>query len=65
VPLELACMKATHFTSMACQVSAADCSDVSSGKRRGRQVKPLGANGYLVAKDLMSRKRWPACLTIS
>jgi len=65
VPLELARMEATHLTSMACKVSATDCSDAGSGKRRGRHVKPLGANGCLVAKDLMSRKRWPACLTTS
>ncbi len=38
------------------RVSATDCPDVGIGKRRGRQVKPLGANGCLVAKDLMSRK---------
>ncbi len=65
MPLQLACMEATHLTSMACKVSATDCSDAGSGKRRGRQVKPLGANGCLVAKDLMSRKRWPAHLTTS
>jgi len=41
VPLELACMEATHLTSMACKVSATDCSDAGSGKRRGRQVKQL------------------------
>ncbi len=60
---ELGCMEATHLTSMACKVSATDCADAGIGKRRGRQVIPLGANGCLVAKDLMSRKCWPACLT--
>ena len=48
-----------------CKTPPTDCSDAGSGKRRGRQVKPLGANGCLVAKDLMSRKRWPARLTTS
>ncbi len=48
-------MEATHLTSMACKFSATDCPDVCSGKRRGREVKSLGANGCLVAKDLMSR----------
>jgi len=52
VPLELARMDATHLTSMACKVSATDCSDAGSGKRRGRQVKPLGANGCLVMGSL-------------
>ena len=65
VPLELGCIVATHLTSMACKVSVTDCPDVGIGKRRGRQVKPPGANGCLVAKDLMSRKRRPACLTTS
>ena len=63
VPLELGCMAATHLSSMACKVSSTERSDVGIGKRRGRQVKPLGANGCLVAKHLMSRKRRPACLT--
>jgi len=45
-------MDATHLTSMACKVSATDCSDAGSGKRRGRQVKPLGANGCLVMGSL-------------
>jgi len=58
-------MEATHLISMAFKFSATACPDVGIGKRRGRQVKPLGANGSncLVAKDLMSRKRRPACLT--
>ncbi len=63
VPLELGCMETTHLSSMACKVSATDCPDVGIGKRHGRQVKPLGAIGCLVANDLMSRKRRPACLT--
>ena len=63
VPLELGCMEATHLSSMACKVSATDCPDVGIGKRRGRQVKPLGANGCLVGEVLLSRKRSPACLT--
>ena len=48
---------------MAYKVSATDGPDVGIGKRRGRQVKPFGANGCLVAKDLMSRKRRPPWLT--
>ena len=60
MPLELGCMEATHLSSMACKVSATARPDVGTGKRRGRQVKPLVANGCLVAKDLMSRKRRPA-----
>jgi len=58
VPLEMGCMEATHLSSMACKVSATDRPDVGIGKRRERQVKPLGANGCLV---VMSCK--PACLT--
>jgi len=50
VPLELGCMEATHLSSMACKVSATDRPKVGNGKRRGQQVKPLGANGCLVAK---------------
>ncbi len=34
VPLELACMEATHLTSMVCKVPATDCLLVGSGKRR-------------------------------
>ncbi len=63
VPLEPSCMEATHLSSMACKVSATDRPNIGIRKRRGRQVKPLRANGCLVAKDLMSRKRRPACLT--
>ncbi len=63
VPLELGCMEANHLSSMACKVSSTDRPDLSIDKRRGRQVKPLWANGCLVAKHLMSRKRRPACLT--
>ena len=37
-----------------CKVSSTDRPDVGIGKRRGQQVKPLGANGCLVAKDLIS-----------
>ena len=62
VPLELDCMEANHLTSMAFKSSVTECPDVGIGKRRGRQVKPVGANGCLVAKDLMSRKSRPACL---
>ncbi len=60
-------MEATHMTSMACKASAVDCSDVGSGKRRAAWAAGQApwANGCLVAKDLMSRKRWPACLTTS
>jgi len=65
VPLELACMEATYLTSMACKVSATDCPEVGSGKRHGRQVKTLEANGCWVADDLLSSKGWPACLTTS
>ncbi|KAA6418300.1 MAG: hypothetical protein FRX49_11809 [Trebouxia sp. A1-2] len=54
VPLELGCMEATHLASIACKVSTTDCPDAGIGKRRGRQVKPPGANGCLVTKDLMS-----------
>ena len=49
-------MEATHLSSMSCKVSFTDRPDVGIGKRRGRQVKPLGANECLVAKHLMSRK---------
>ena len=65
VPLELGCMEATHLSSMACKVSSTDRPDVGIGKRRGRQVKPLGANGCLVAQELAAQrfKRWPACQT--
>ncbi len=47
VPLELACMEATH---LACKVSAADCPDVGSGKRRGRQVKTARGQWVLGGK---------------
>jgi len=50
VPLELGCMEAPHLSSMACKVSATDRPKVGNGKRRGQQVKQLGANGCLVAK---------------
>ena len=40
VPLQLACMEASHLTFMTCRVSATDCSDVGSGKRREWQ-QPL------------------------
>ncbi len=63
MPLDLGGMAATHLSSMACKVSSTDRPDVGIGKRRGQQVKPLGANGCLVAKHLMSRHRRPACLT--
>ena len=55
--LELACLESTHLTSVVCKVSATDCPVVGSGKKRGRQVKPLGANGCLEAKrpDALAR----------
>ena len=34
-------MEATHLASTAFKVSASDCCEAGSGKRRGRQVRPL------------------------
>ncbi len=56
-------MELTHLSSVARKVLATGRPDVGIGKRRGRQVKPLGANGCLVGEVLLSRKRSPACLT--
>ncbi len=56
MPLELGCVEASYLSCMDCKVSAIDRPDVGIGKRRGRQVTPLGANGCLVVKVVIPPK---------